>query len=243
MTLALTYPHHAATGAPQPLFSEALWAVAASVRQAVVESGSPWALSARALVAAASRLEVNGRQIASNWDFSQHVHDASGRQVLGICETDPSAPGLALVSVNGVMIANRPDLELSTVAHELGHIVFDVPPAVAEPTRRYRSVTAGPNCLDGATARSERRANEFMGALLVPPHPLHLRLVARARSERLPMTHAPHRGRPGCRVLPATTPPEALAGVIAALAGDFGVSDRFIEVRLRRYRLFGGDSR
>jgi hypothetical protein len=49
--------------------------------------------------------------------------------------------------------------------------------------------------------------------------------------------HAPHRGRPGCRVLGADTPLEALEGVAAALAGDFGVSDRFIGVRLRRYRL------
>ena len=44
----------------------------------------------------------------------------------------------------------------------------------------------------------------------------------------------------GCRVLAHDTPPEALAGVVAALAGDFGVSDRFIAVRLQRYRLIEG---
>ncbi|MGG5819606.1 ImmA/IrrE family metallo-endopeptidase [Falsiroseomonas sp. HW251] len=242
MTVALSYPHDAKTGAPRPLQAETLWAVAAQLRDAVARDGSPWALSSRALVAAAKRLQVNGREIASTWDFSQRVHHAAGREVLGVFETDPSAPGLALVSVNGQMIRNRPDLELSTVAHEIGHIVFDAPASVAEPTRRYRSETRGPGCLDGATARAERRANEFMGALLVPPQPLHLRLVARARSEGLRMMHAPHRGRPGCRVLPASTPPDALAGLTAALAGDFGVSDRFIAVRLRRYRLIAGDA-
>jgi hypothetical protein len=241
MTLALSYPHDPKTGAPRPLTAEAVWAVTARLRDAVARNGTPWALSARALVAAVARLEVNGRQIASAWDFGQRVHDTSGREVFGVFETDPSTPGLALVSVNGQLIGDRPDLELSTVAHEVGHIVFDAPPSVAEPTRRYRSVTVGPNCLDGASARAERRANEFMGALLVPPQPLHLRLVARARSERLPMVHAPHRGRQGCRVLPASTPGDTLAGLVAALAGDFGVSDRFIAVRLRRYRLIAGD--
>ena len=79
-----------------------------------------------------------------------------------------------------------------------------------------------------------------MGAVLVPPAPLHLRLITHARAEKLRMVHAPHRGRPGCRVLARDTPPEALSGVIAALAGDFGVSDRFIAVRLQRYRLIEG---
>ena len=241
MSLALSYPHDPVTGVPRPLAAETLWAVAAQLRAVVARDGSPWALSTRALVAAVAQLEVNGRQIASAWDFGQPVHDASGREVLGVFETDPSTPGLALVSVNSRLIRERPDLELSTAAHEVGHIVFDAPPLVGEQTRRYRSVTAGPNCLDGASARAERRANEFMGALLVPPRPLHLRLVARARSEELRMVHAPHRGRPGVRILPASTPPDALAGLTAALAGDFGVSDRFIAVRLRRYRLIAGD--
>jgi hypothetical protein len=54
------------------------------------------------------------------------------------------------------------------------------------------------------------------------------------------MVHAPHFGRAGCRVLARGTPPEALSGVIAALSGDFGVSERFIAVRLHRYRLVEG---
>ena len=178
--------------------------------------------------------------VRAEWDLAHPVHDEGGQPVLGICETDPAMPGVALISVNAALLACRPDLALSTVAHELGHLVFDVPSALGQPCRRYRSVTAGPDCLDRATLVSERRANEFMGALLVPPVPLHLRLVTHARAEGLPMVHAPNHGRPGCRVLARGQRSDALAGIVAALAGDFGVSERFIAVRLHRYALVEG---
>jgi hypothetical protein len=41
-------------------------------------------------------------------------------------------------------------------------------------------------------------------------------------------------------VLARDTPSDAVAGIVAALAGDFGVSDRFIAVRLQRYSLIEG---
>eukprot|EP01031_Cornospumella_fuschlensis_P006595 gene6595-8202_t len=189
MPVSLTYAHHPQTGVPHRLTAEAVWAVAAQLRRVVARKDSAWALDAGALAATASVLEVNSRQITAEWDFAHAVHDEDGRAVLGICETDPAAPGLALVSVNAGMMANRPELALSTAAHEVGHIVFDVPSAVEQPARRYRSVTADPGCLDRATLLSERRANEFMGALLVPPAPLHLRAVAHARAEKLRMAH------------------------------------------------------
>jgi len=240
MTTTIAYPHDAATGLPDPLPTAVLWGVAARLRASVEREQSPWALNPHALVAATARVEVNGRTVAARWDLINRVRDEAGRDVLGICETDPQVPGVALLSVNGVMVSGRPDLQLSTIAHEIGHLLFDVPSTLQQPSRRYRSVLAGPEVLSRAEARSERRANEFMGVLLVPPQPLHLRLVQAARAEGLRMVHAPHRGRPGLRVLAPDTPPEALAGVAAALATDFGVSDRFIAVRLRRYRLIAG---
>ncbi len=240
MTIALTYPHDPGTGTPKPLPAEAIWAVAAQLRGAIPRGENPWGMRVDALISAAGQLEINRQRIRADWDCAHPVHDETGNSVLGICETDPTAPGLALVSVNAPLLANQPELALSTVAHEIGHIVFDVPASFGQPARRYRSVTRGAACLDQATVRSERRANEFMGALLTPPGPLHLRLVQHARAERLRMVHAPHRGRPGCRVLARDTAPVALAGVIAALAGDFGVSERFIAVRLQRYCLIEG---
>ncbi|WP_203072210.1 ImmA/IrrE family metallo-endopeptidase [Falsiroseomonas ponticola] len=240
MPVSLSYPHDPATKVPRLLPAAGVWSVAAKLRQAVARRGGPWELDPKDLVSAATRLEVNHSGVEVHWDFSHAVHDEDRQPVLGICETDPTAPGIALVSINTSMLANRPDLLLSTVAHELGHVVFDVPSAAGQPARRYRSVSAGAHSFDGATVREERRANEFMGALLAPPVPLHLRLVVHARSEGLRMVNAPHHGRVGCRVLAHDTPPEAISGIVTALAADFGVSDRFIAVRLQRYRLIEG---
>lgn len=241
MTIVVQYPHHVASGAPRPLSAEALWDVAAQVRRQVMAECDGFALSAEALVAAAGEVRANGRAVAVAWDLAHAVHDEARRPVLGVCETDPELPGTALVSVNARMVAGRPDLAASTAAHELGHVLFDVPAALGEPGRRYRAVTADPAALfDRATALSERRANEFMGALLAPAVPLHLRLLLHARAEGLRTVHAAHHGRAGSRVLAADNPAEALAGVIAALAGDFGISERFVRVRLARYRLVGG---
>jgi phage shock protein PspC (stress-responsive transcriptional regulator) len=79
-----------------------------------------------------------------------------------------------------------------------------------------------------------------MGALLAPAVPLHLRLLLHARAEGLRTVHAAHHGRQGSRVLAAGNPADAVAGVVAALAGDFGVSESFVRVRLARYRLVQG---
>ena len=218
--------------------AEAIWNVARQLRGVVARENSAWALRADALIAAASSLEICRRTIVADWDVTHAVHDEAGHPVLGICETDPAAPGMALVSVNAAMVANQPELALSTAAHEVGHIVFDVPSATELPARRYRSVTAGPNCLDRAIMLSERRANEFMGAVLVPPASLHLRLI--------PFTHVPRscrwfmrrtRDERAAGTLGPRTQSDALAGIIAALAGDFGVSDRFISVPTAAVRL------
>jgi hypothetical protein len=241
MTIVVQYPHHAASGAPRPLSAEALWAVAAQVRRQAMAGREGFALGAEVLVAAASEVRANGRAVAVAWDLAHPVHDETGLPVLGVCETDPELPDTALVSVNARMVAGRPDLAASTAAHELGHVLFDVPAALSAPVRRYRSVTADPDALlDRTAAASERRANEFMGALLAPPVPLHLRLLVHARAEGLRTVHAPHHGRQGSRVLAADNPPDAVAGVVAAVAGDFGISERFVRVRLARYRLVGG---
>jgi hypothetical protein len=70
---------------------------------------------------------------------------------------------------------------------------------------------------------------------------LHTRLLAHARSEGLRLSRGPHQGRPGGPILAAGNPHEAVGGVLAALAGDFGVSERFIAVRLSRYGLVQGE--
>ena len=241
MSIVVQYPHHAASGAPQPLSAEALWAVAAQVRRQAMAGREGFALGAEALVAVAREVRANGRALAVAWDLANPVHDEAGLPVLGVCETDPELPDTALVSVNARMVAGRPDLAASTAAHELGHVLFDVPAALGAPARRYRSVTADPDALlDRTAAASERRANEFMGALLAPPVPLHTRLLALARAEGLRLARAPHEGRPASPVVAPGNPPDLVAGVLAALAAEFGVTERFVAVRAARYGLVRG---
>jgi hypothetical protein len=69
---------------------------------------------------------------------------------------------------------------------------------------------------------------------------LHTRLLAHARSEGLRLTRGAHQGRPASPIVAACNPPDAMAGIVAALAGDFGVSERFVAVRLSRYGLVEG---
>ena len=137
------------------------------------------------------------------------------------------------MSVNGAMVACRPELALSTIAHEIGHIVFDVPSTVDQPARRYRAVTSGPDCLSKTQARSERRANEFMGALLAPRALLHRELVRRAISLKLPLVDVGE-DQP---VLRSKADPMRVEELLLDLAERFGVSASLIEYRLHRYDL------
>lgn len=256
MPITIRYDHDPVTSAPRPIAAQALWAMAGEVRRqllsshgrgAVGDDGASQAhlgLTLEMLCAGSRMVVVNGRRVQVSWDMSHEVHDGTGNPVLGVCETDPDMPESALVSINARMVAARPELALSTAAHELGHVVFDVPAALGEAGRRFRAVTRGAEVLlDPSAMQAERRANEFMGALLVPAVPLHLRMLAHARTEGLRTAHAAHHGRQGSRVLAAENQSEAVAGVIAALAGDFGVSESFIRVRLARYRLVQGGLR
>lgn len=240
MQISLNYPHESATGAPRSMGAETIWAVAAQLRRHISREDGALGVTRSAIVAATAALSVNARAIATSWDFDHDVHDGTGQSVLGVCETDPGVPGVACISVNRDMVVRQPELTLSTIAHELGHVVFDVPMALGGAERRYRSITKAPDALVRGEGLSERRANEFMGALLVPSVALHTRLLALARSERMRLARAPHRGRPGSPVLARDNASIAIAGIVAVAASEFGVSDRFIAVRIKRYGLIEG---
>jgi Zn-dependent peptidase ImmA (M78 family) len=240
MPIQVTYPHHPDTGLPKALSPRAIRAVAAQLR-AQLPGIAPdrLALSAGDLAGAVGRIEVNGRAVAVVWSLASDLFDDVGIPAYGACQADPDEPGVVRVVINQQMTGDRPDLAASTAAHELGHVVFDVPAMLGQPGRCYRSATTAAE-LDRGTQALERRANEFMGALLTPPVRLHTRLLAHARSEGLKLTRAINAGRAASPVLSRDNPLDAIAGVIAALAGDFGVSDRFIAVRLEMYGLIAG---
>ncbi|WP_219766820.1 ImmA/IrrE family metallo-endopeptidase [Neoroseomonas alba] len=241
MTLTIDYACRPGSAAPRSLTVAAIRAVAGQVRQQIPRDPRELALSLAALLDASRDVAVNGRRLLVSWDITGALQDENGRPVLGLCDTDPDEPGWAFLAVNGPMTAHRPDLALSTAAHELGHLLFDVPATLDSGPRCYRAVASSPQALDRVGRGAEGRANEFMGALLAPSVPLHTRLLAHARGEGLRLARGPHQGRPGSPVLASGNAPDAVAGVIAALAGDFGVSERFIAVRLARYGLIQGE--
>lgn len=243
MPITLSYGHDRASALPAPMPADTIWRLAAEVRRQILPRGAGLAIPVARLAGATAAVCVNGRNFLVSWDYSEPVHDKGGGPVLGVCEVDPEMPNTALVSINSMTLAKRPEIAASTAAHELGHVLFDVPAVLALPGQHshYRAALRNTNALLSAgEGRSERRANEFMGALLAPPVPLHLRLTVHARAEGLRMVHGRHHGRDGLRIVAAGNPPEVVAGVLAAVAGDFGVSDSFIAVRVARYRLIEG---
>lgn len=240
MPLAIAYPPATALNARRDTALPAIRAVAAQVRRQLQPAADGLAVQLPSLLAASHHVEVNGQRLAVSWDTERALRDEAGRPVLGMCDTDPDEPGWAYLAIDAPATRHRPDLALSTAAHELGHLLFDVPAALARGERRYRAVARSAEALDRVGRGAEARANEFMGALLAPPVMLHTRLLAHARSEGLRLARGQHQGRPGSPIVAAGNPAEALAGIAAALAGDFGVSERFIAVRLTRYGLVEG---
>ena len=126
----------------RPVGATKIWALANSLRKQAFPADPEQPLEAADLVRLFPRLAVNGRVIDIAWDLEHRVHDADGREVYGVCELDCEMAGTANVSINGPLLRHRADLELSTTAHELGHVVFDASAAFAGHTgllRQYRT--------------------------------------------------------------------------------------------------------
>jgi hypothetical protein len=73
------------------------------------------------------RLKINGIDFALEVSTESEVHDEQGNHVFGICEFDPGVPDTAMVCVSPIGEKLSGLLALSTLAHELGHAVFDAP--------------------------------------------------------------------------------------------------------------------
>ena len=74
-----------------------------------------------------SGLKINGIDFALEVSTDYPVHDELGNHVFGVCEFDPAMPDAAMVSISPVGEILSDLLALSTLAHELGHAVFDAP--------------------------------------------------------------------------------------------------------------------
>ena len=172
-----------------------------------------------ALLRDVSRLKINGVAFDLAVDTQNTVHDESGNPVLGICEYDPGVPDTAMVSVSPVGDGASEELVLSTLAHEIGHAVFDSPgwivdasrgpglfDAIDDGTRKvYRTTTRDGDHLVKSMASSdgvapaargdeyfaELRANEFMGSLLVPRKRLYAAVEELAPENNVKIVRGP----------------------------------------------------
>jgi len=240
MTIRVSYPHDARSMEPLPLKAQDLWIIADEVRSQVMPRRPTPCMDMARLVRAAQRCVINGQDIIAHWDLNRNIRDNRGRDALGVTEADPALPGSLLISLNAELIADRDYLRRSTLAHELGHALFDGP-AMLRQLRRpaFSIVTANEDHLAASTGKAGRidwrefRANEFMGALLAPRSLLHRELVRRAIALGLPL-HNVDDDQP---VLRRRADPIRVEELLFDLGERFGVSASFIEYRLHRYKL------
>lgn len=196
--LTLDYRHCSRKRPLYPKHAE-VEAIALMARQQLVASGVD-ALTLD-ILSGIVRLKINGVAVNLAIDTQNTVHDESGQAVLGICEYDPGVPDTAMVSVSPCGEDSSEELVLSTLAHEIGHAIFDSPGWIVDASRGqglfdevddgarrvYRTTTRDRQHLANSIAEghdsslakrsenyfAELRANEFMGSLLVPRQRLY----------------------------------------------------------------------
>ena len=236
--------------------------IAALARQQLVGSGVDAITFDR--LRQIDRLKINGIDFSLEVSTECEVHDEHGNHVFGICEYDPGVPNTAMVCVSPIGEKLSELLALSTLAHELGHAVFDAPGWIMDGSkgpglfdalesssqRAYRTTTPDSEHLAKVPTApaavlatevhfAELRANEFMGSLLVPRQ-----LLSTAAEELAPDYNVSvHRGPsldpeiPGTSLHLTATSPADMDLLERALAMRFGVNPRFVQVRLQRYGL------
>ncbi|MGJ5029101.1 hypothetical protein ACQR1I_19840 [Bradyrhizobium sp. HKCCYLS2038] len=245
--LMLNYPHLRPSLEPARLRREEIWQIGEIARQQIGGRMSRPKIELSRIVARSNRFTVNGLSYEAHWEIGRSVTDDAGHPVMGAIEYDESWPSAAMISVNGELIGDREDLARSTVVHELGHAVFDAPSwirrgqsrppeAGALPMRHFQQSVPGEGASDGGIDWSEWRANEFMGAFLVPCSLLHVRLHKRAAALRVPLMEVPQSDG-----LPVVNGYKAGFDAIETLAFEmaelFGVSATFMLVRFQKYGL------
>lgn len=240
MTLEITYPYVGAGREPLPMKAQEIWNVAHQVRRQLTPRPNVPLLDLDRLTSATKSMRVNGIAVSMHCDLQRTIYDGNGLEALGVTEADPGVPGVVLISVNAELIADRDYLKRSTVAHEFGHAVFDGPSMLRQAGKpAFSMVTPDESHLEtAAPARKgtdwrEFRANEFMGALLVPRSVLQRELVRRSVASGLPLFDVGE-SEP---VLRRRSDPSRIEGLLIDLGERFGVSATFIEYRLHRYGL------
>jgi hypothetical protein len=239
MVLAIAYPSTAA-GDPHRLSAKAIASIASDIRSRLFGI-QPRPVDVPALIAKTARLVVNGKPINLSWGLDRPIHDENGHEALGVCENDPELPDTVMISVNASLLAHQPEVIRSTAAHEFAHAIFDMPAAMGGNIRRtFRTSVAPAIAKPGAPIDwVEWRADEFMGAFLVPADKLARVLPKHASALDLPFRW---RAAPDGRSVPFVDldPSEGTLGLLVDdLAEAFGVTAAFMSVRLAKGGFIG----
>lgn len=239
MVLAIACASTAA-GDPHRLSAQMIGRIASDIRTRLF-GVQPKPIEVAALIARTTRLAVNGKPITLSWGLDRPIHDEDGREALGVCENDPELPDTVMISINASLLAHQPEVIRSTAAHEFAHAIFDMPAAMGGNIRRTFRTSAAP-----AIARPgalidwvEWRADEFMGAFLVPADKLARVLPKYASALDLPFRW---RAAPDGRSVPFVDldPSEGTLGLLVDdLAEAFGVTAAFMSVRLAKGGFIG----
>ena len=234
MPIVIDYPATAA-GEPRPMNAAFLGGRAGALRRELfgVRAGP---IEVAELAAKTKRLVVNGRRMRIAWDIEHDVRDNKGKPVLGLCEVDADAPDTVMISISGARLIDRPELFRSTAVHELAHAIFDMPAALGRKSRKavYASGAETPSVGGGRIDWTEWRANEFMGAFLVPVQQLARALAKQAGAMGIPLRWRSGPGGLPVPLLDLDACTEAAGWVVDALAELFGVSPDFMAVRLKK---------
>ena len=239
MVLAIAYPSTAA-GDPHRLSAQKIASIASDIRSRLFGI-QPRPVDVAALIAKTARLLVNGKPITLSWGLDRPIHDENGHEALGVCENDPELPDTVMISVNASLLAHQPEVIRSTAAHEFAHAIFDMPAAMGGNIRRtFRTSVAPAIARPGAPIDwVEWRADEFMGAFLVPADKLARVLPKHASALDLPFRW---RAAPDGRSVPFVDldPSEGTLGLLVdELAEAFGVTAAFMSVRLAKGGFIG----
>ena len=235
-SIEVAYRHSSFTGQPEGLTPAEVWHVAQRTRIQLCDERLRRCLPVDHVAELLSEIEVNGVRFEASWDLDHPVINAAGKPVMGVTEYDKASPRCVMVSVNGPMLANAETLLRSTIAHEIGHVVFDAPGWILVPP--VLAVSSSFNASPKTRDPRELRANEFMGALLVPPSLLRVDLQRKAKRQRLPASTRLSTVISGAPAYDSRhLDRDAVEEIIFSLADSYGVSESFMRVRLDRYDL------
>lgn len=249
MPIDLTYLH-TASGEPRPLTPQQIWALAGKVRRQILDDPTTRRIDIDELVERAGEFVINGIAFSAWWDLDHVVTADRDRQVMGSTHFDPASPDGVMVSINGQKLRGRDDLMRSTIAHELGHVIFDVPSWIraanvasatwdpaTEPWEEPLASALAPLRRDKRGV-GEFRANEHMGGLVTPPAQLKVDFLRLAKRYRLPTSPKPSQMLRGAPAFDGwACDPDAVADALFSLGERYGTSESFVRVRLDRYDL------